>query len=195
MNRPAESELSEPTRAELAESEAPRVVLPLPEKALVLSVPVPVYNEGRTMDVLLRKVLAAPYAKQVIVVDDGSTDGTAEVLKKWEGHPQVEILQHSENCGKGVAIRTGLEHAEGRFTIIQDADLEYDPRDYPALVEPLLAGESHVVHGSRYLGKDGRVSPGGAGKRASVTPVPASLGPAGAKRPPRTADSTTALLA
>lgn len=126
---------------------------PLPSSAggRVLTVIVPAYNEVQTIDKLFRKVLAAPYDKQVIAVDDGSTDATAEILERWEGHPQVEILQHSENRGKGAAIRTALEHAEGWFTVIQDGDLEYDPRDYPALVEPLLRGEAGVVYGSRYL--------------------------------------------
>lgn len=121
----------------------------------LLTVIVPVYNEVRTIDELLRRVLAAPYQKQVVVVDDGSTDGTAEVLEKWEGHAQVELLRHSKNRGKGAAIRTGLEHAQGRFTIIQDGDLEYDPEDYPRLVEPLSSGEAQVVYGSRYLHREG----------------------------------------
>jgi dolichol-phosphate mannosyltransferase len=124
-------------------------------ETLVLTVIVPVYNEVGTIDELLRRVLAAPYNKQVIVVDDGSTDGTVELLEKWEGHPQVELLQHSKNRGKGAAIRTGLEHAEGRFTIIQDGDLEYDPEDFPRLIGPLLSGEAQVVYGSRYLRREG----------------------------------------
>jgi len=126
-----------------------------PEEPPLLSVVVPVYNERRTIDELLHRVLAAPYEKQVIVVDDGSTDGTVEMLEKWEEHPRVELLQHSKNGGKGAAIRTGLAHAEGRFTIIQDADLEYDPQDYPRVIEPLLSGEAEVVYGSRYLRKAG----------------------------------------
>jgi dolichol-phosphate mannosyltransferase len=124
-------------------------------EAPLLTVLVPVYNEVGTIDELLCRVLAAPYEKQVIVVDDGSTDGTVELLEKWEGHAQVELLQHSKNRGKGTAIRTGLEHAEGRFTIIQDGDLEYDPQDFPRLIEPLLSGEAQVVYGSRYLRREG----------------------------------------
>ncbi len=124
------------------------------QQELLLSVIVPVYNEGVTIDEILRRVLHAPYDnKQLIVVDDGSTDRTAEVLAQWEGHPQVVLLQHSENRGKGAAIRTGLEHARGRFTLIQDADLEYDPADYPRLLEPLLSGKAAVVYGSRRLGQ------------------------------------------
>lgn len=128
-------------------------------EATLLTVIVPVYNEARTIDELLRRVLAAPYAKQVVVVNDGSTDGTAGALETWRGHPQVELLQHAGNRGKGAAIRTALEHARGQFTIIQDGDLEYDPEDYPRLIEPLLAGESQVVYGSRYLGGGGGTRP------------------------------------
>ena len=119
----------------------------------LLSVIVPVFNEAATIAELLRRVLAAPYRKQVIVVDDGSSDGTTEVLEAWEGHPEVELLAHGRNRGKGAAIRTALENARGRFTIIQDADLEYDPQDYPDLIEPLLSGDAHVVYGSRSLNR------------------------------------------
>ncbi len=138
-------ETADPTMADritpaLSEQETP-----------LLTVIVPVYNEVETIDQLVRQVLAARYAKQVIIVDDGSTDGTAGVLETWAGHPQVELLRHSENRGKGAAIRTGLELARGRFTIVQDADLEYDPEDYPRLMEPLLSGAAQVVYGSRYM--------------------------------------------
>ncbi len=121
----------------------------------ILTVIVPVYNEVQTIDELLRRVVAAPYWKQVVVVDDSSTDGTVEVLEKWEDHPEVVLLQHTRNRGKGAAIRTGLEYAEGYFTVIQDADLEYDPQDYARIIEPLLSGEAEVVYGSRYLREAG----------------------------------------
>jgi len=121
-------------------------------EAIILTVIVPVYNEGTTVGELLQRVLAAPYAKQVLVIDDGSTDGTADVLNRWQGHSKVEVLRHGKNRGKGAAIRTALGRACGRFTIIQDADLEYDPADYVRLIEPLVRGEAHVVYGSRYLG-------------------------------------------
>ncbi len=117
----------------------------------LLSVIVPVYNEAATIDELLRRVVSSPVEKQVIVVDDGSTDGTLEVLERWEGHPQVELLAHARNRGKGAAMRTGLEQARGRYTLVQDADLEYDPGDYPRLLAPLLAGEADVIYGSRSL--------------------------------------------
>jgi glycosyltransferase involved in cell wall biosynthesis len=135
----------------------------------LLTVIVPVYNEAATVDALLRRVVAVPLDLQVVVVDDGSTDGTTAVLERWEDHPRVELLAHSCNRGKGAAIRTGLEHARGRYTIIQDADLEYDPDDYPRLLAPLLAGDADVVYGSRYLRRDAHTGLGAAG---AVTPRP-----------------------
>jgi len=120
-------------------------------EAPLLTVIVPVYNEAGTVDEILRRVLAAPYSKEIIVVDDGSTDGTAHALEAWTGHSQITVLKHPKNRGKGAAVRTALEHARGRFTIIQDADLEYDPQDYRRVVEPLLSGQAEVVYGSRYL--------------------------------------------
>ena len=122
-----------------------------PPEAPLLTVIVPVYNEATTVDEILRRVLAAPYSKEIIVVDDGSTDGTADALEGWKGHGQITLLEHSKNRGKGAAVRTALAHARGRFTIIQDADLEYDPQDYPQVVKPLLSGQAEVVYGSRYL--------------------------------------------
>ena len=116
-----------------------------------LSVLIPVYNEVGTVEEIVRRVMAAPYRKEIIIVDDGSTDGTAGRLQCFRGVKGVEILTHTENRGKGAAIRTALQRATGRFTIIQDADLEYDPRDYPLLIELLKRGETRVVYGSRYL--------------------------------------------
>lgn len=118
----------------------------------LLTVLVPVYNERPTIERVLQRLLEAPYAdKEIIVVDDGSDDGTAEVLQRWTDHPQILVLRHPRNRGKGAAVRTGLEHATGRFTLIQDADLEYDPADWLRLIEPLRRGEATVVYGSRYL--------------------------------------------
>jgi glycosyltransferase involved in cell wall biosynthesis len=118
---------------------------------VLLTIIVPVYNEAATVGPVLHRVLAAPYRKQVLVVDDGSTDRTGEVLKGWAAHPEVELLCHARNLGKGAAIRTALERARGLFMLIQDADLEYDPADFPRLLEPLLRGEAQAVYGSRYL--------------------------------------------
>ena len=96
----------------------------------MLSVIMPVYNEAATVNEAIRRVLAAPFEKQLIVIDDGSTDGTPSALVEWADQERVVRLRHDRNRGKGAAIRTGLVYAEGRFTVIQDADLECDPRDY-----------------------------------------------------------------
>jgi hypothetical protein len=120
----------------------------------LLSVIIPVYNEERTVDALLRRVVAGPFPhpqKEVIVVDDGSRDGTADVLARWQGRPGVVLLRHAQNRGKGAAVRTGLAQARGEITLIQDADLEYDPADYPRVLAPIRAGWAEVVYGSRYL--------------------------------------------
>ncbi|OGS39611.1 MAG: glycosyl transferase [Elusimicrobia bacterium RIFOXYD12_FULL_66_9] len=122
-----------------------------------LSVLIPVYNEKDTLLELLRRVEAAPVsvAKQVILVDDGSTDGTRELLKGLG--QRAKVILHEKNRGKGAALRTALEHATGELVIIQDADLEYDPADYPGLLAPLLDGRADVVYGSRFLGGTHRV--------------------------------------
>ena len=118
----------------------------------LLSVLVPVYNERDTLENLLRRVLAVPVDKEVIVVDDGSRDGTREVLARLAGELPIRALYHERNRGKGAAIRTALAEARGEVTIIQDADLEYDPEEYPRLLAPIVRGEANVVYGSRYLG-------------------------------------------
>ncbi len=119
---------------------------------VLLSVIVPVYNEQATIDRLIAAVFDAPYRKQIIVVDDASTDGSARLLRKWRETGQIELLSHPCNQGKGAAIRTGLARARGQFTVIQDADLEYDPQDYQHVIQPLLEGRAEVVYGSRRLG-------------------------------------------
>jgi dolichol-phosphate mannosyltransferase len=116
----------------------------------LLTVIVPVFNERATIDELLGRVLAAPHTKQVIVVDDGSTDGTSLILDRWVEKGAIELQRHPGNRGKGRAIRTALESALGRFVIVQDGDLETDPQDYAALVEPLLDGRADFVIGSRF---------------------------------------------
>ncbi len=117
----------------------------------LLTVLVPVFNEERTIASLLWSVLATPYDLQVIVVDDGSSDGTSAELEAWCDDPRLEHFAHETNRGKGAAIRTGLAKARGKFCIIQDADLEYSPLEYGRLLDPLMAGEAVVVYGSRYL--------------------------------------------
>lgn len=119
----------------------------------LLTVLIPAYNEARTIRELLGRVIAAPYDKQVIVIDDGSRDDTAGIAARWLAEQTLEeralLLRHVENRGKGAAIRTGLEHACGSITVIQDADLEYDPQDYSALVRPIWQGDAEVVYGTR----------------------------------------------
>jgi glycosyltransferase involved in cell wall biosynthesis len=114
-----------------------------------LSVLIPVYNEEETIDDLLTAVLAVPVDKEVIVVDDCSTDGSLQLLSKWED--QVRVLRHAVNRGKGAAVRTALDAATGDAVIIQDADLEYDPNDYGRLMGPIERGEAKVVYGVRSL--------------------------------------------
>ena len=118
-----------------------------------LSVIIPVYNEAATIAEIIRRVEAVQLPKELIIVDDGSTDGTRELLR--EIPPDVgTVLFHERNVGKGAAIRTALEHVTGEIVIIQDADLEYDPNDYPALVRPIVEGTAQVVYGSRVLRPD-----------------------------------------
>ncbi len=131
-----------------------------------LTVIVPAFNEVATIATVLRRVLASPVPKQIIVVDDGSRDGMNDVLRQFRDLPEVVILRHEVNRGKGRAIRTGLELAVGRFTIIQDGDLESDPAEYVKLLKPLESGEAQVVYGSRYLG--GRNQVGRASFRMGV---------------------------
>jgi len=121
-----------------------------------LSIVVPAYNERETIAKLLRRVREVHLdgvTKEIIVVDDGSQDGTWEVLEQEGREEGTKVLRHHRNQGKGAAVRTGLEQATGDIIIIQDADLEYDPADYPVLIKPILAGKAQVVYGSRFLGE------------------------------------------
>ncbi len=121
-----------------------------------LSVIIPVYNEVETLRETVERVKQAPFEKEIIVVDDCSTDGTRDVLKKME-EAGTTVLFHESNQGKGAAIRTAVPHIHGDIVIIQDADLEYDPSEYPHLIAPILAGKADVVYGSRFLGGPHRV--------------------------------------
>jgi glycosyltransferase involved in cell wall biosynthesis len=112
---------------------------------------IPVYNERATLEALLDRVLAVPVDKEVIVVDDGSTDGTRDVLADLARRRPITALFHERNRGKGAAIRTALARARGEITIIQDGDLEYDPEDFPRVIAPIVRGESNVAYGSRYM--------------------------------------------
>lgn len=114
-----------------------------------LSVVIPCFNEERTVASLVEQVLSSPVVQEVIVVDDGSTDSSRTVLAAIED-PRVKVLLHERNQGKGAALRTGFAHATSDFVIVQDADLEYDPAEYPVLLEPLLDDRADVVYGSRF---------------------------------------------
>lgn len=120
-----------------------------------LSVIVPVFNENKTMRRIIDVIRAVPVDKEILVIDDGSTDGTRETLRSWPAHPEVRVVYHDKNKGKGAAVRTGIREAKGDAVIIQDADLEYDPMDYLLLLNAMQAGGSNVVYGSRFLGKKG----------------------------------------
>jgi len=115
----------------------------------VVSVVVPVFNEAQHLDELLQAITGSHVKKEVIIVDDGSTDGTREKLLALPPSDELTILFHEKNCGKGAAIRTALQYARGEYVLIQDSDLEYDPQDYETLLRPLKAGEANVVYGVR----------------------------------------------
>lgn len=122
---------------------------------MTLSVLIPVFNERPTIATALERVLREDIVSQVIVVDDGSSDGTREILREMEPmDPRVEVLFHDRNRGKGAALRTAIGRATAPIVIIQDADLEYDPADFKAVIEPIAKGECNVVYGSRVLHPD-----------------------------------------
>lgn len=123
-----------------------------------LSVVIPVYNEADNIGEIIKRVQATKLAKEIIVVDDGSEDGTRDVLRKLDGKRKVRVVMHERNQGKGAAVVTGLQVAKGDVLLIQDADLEYNPRDYPTLLQPIEEGLADVVYGSRFLGAPHRVT-------------------------------------
>ena len=129
--------------------------------AVMLSVIMPVYNEARTISEMVARVRRAPIdlTRELIVVDDASTDATREALQKITADhgDEVRVFTHEANRGKGAAIRTGIAHARGEIILVQDADLEYDPRDYPLLLEPILEDQADVVFGNRFHGGPHRV--------------------------------------
>lgn len=120
----------------------------------LLSVIIPVYNEQSTIARVISRVAALPLNLEIIVIDDCSTDGTREILRLLSDIDSVKIILKEENQGKGAAIRTGFKAATGDFLVIQDADLEYDPRDIPQLIQPLLKSEADIVYGSRFIGDE-----------------------------------------
>ena len=123
-----------------------------------LSVVIPVYNEVNNIAEILRRVQATNLPTEIIVVDDGSQDGTRAILQQLNGNGKVRVILHERNQGKGAAVVTGMQAAQGDILLIQDADLEYDPRDYPTLLQPIQEGVAEVVYGSRFLGAPHRVA-------------------------------------
>jgi len=123
---------------------------------MLLSIVIPAYNEANFIRDVIRRVQETPYEKEIIIVDDGSVDGTRDILRGLTD-PNITVVLQEMNQGKGAALRAGFAHAKGDIVIIQDADLEYDPRDYPKLLEPILEGKADVVYGSRFLGGPHRV--------------------------------------
>jgi glycosyltransferase involved in cell wall biosynthesis len=125
-----------------------------------VSILIPVFNEAHTVEEIIRRVREADSSnleKEIILVDDASTDGTGDLLKKIAQDATIKVFSHPYNRGKGAALRTALEHATGEIILIQDADLEYDPADYPLLLKPILDGRADVVYGSRFTGGTHRV--------------------------------------
>jgi glycosyltransferase involved in cell wall biosynthesis len=124
-----------------------------------LSVIMPVYNERSTIETIIDRVNDVGLADEVIIVDDGSTDGTRDILHELSSkHENIQLILHEKNQGKGAAVRTGINAAQAELILIQDADLEYDPRDYAALLKPIEEGIADVVYGSRFLGAPRRVT-------------------------------------
>lgn len=118
-----------------------------------VSIIIPVYNEQETIAKIIKKVKSIDIDKEIIIVDDASTDSTPEILQEFQGDLDVKIITHEKNMGRGAGIKTALSRAEGYITIFQDADLELDPSNYPRLIQPILDKETEVVFGSRFLGK------------------------------------------
>lgn len=117
-----------------------------------ITVLIPAYNEVKTIQEIVKRVQKTGLASEILIVDDGSTDGTRDVLQALDVQDGVRVVYHEKNMGKGAAVRTGIKNASGDVILIQDADLEYDPRDYPAILQPLEEGLAEVVYGSRFLG-------------------------------------------
>lgn len=122
-----------------------------------LSVIIPVFNERRTIDIIIKKVRDVPIEKEIIIVDGNSYDGTKEVLKLFEDDENTLVIYQDKKEGRGSAIKEGLKHARGEIVIFQDADLELDPNDYPFLIAPIEKGEAIVVFGSRFLGQHSKM--------------------------------------
>lgn len=135
-----------------------RFVNSVKKEYMKLSVIIPIFNEKDTLKEIISRVQATGIPDEIILVDDGSSDGTTNIVKEYEGEKGFRTVIHNKNQGKGAAVRSGLNAATGDVLLIQDADLEYDPRDYPALLKPIEEGLADVVYGSRFLGGSRRVA-------------------------------------
>ena len=124
---------------------------PIAPDQVLLSVVIPVYNEECTLEMLVRKVQEEKTRKEIILVDDGSRDGSPEILARLATEPGIRAFRHEKNSGKGAALKTGFSQAKGNIVLIQDADMEYDPGEYPMLLRPIVDGKADVVFGSRFL--------------------------------------------
>ena len=122
-----------------------------------LSVIIPVYNEKNTIDEVISRVKATGFANEIVLVDDGSTDGSTEILKKYQGQEGIQVIICEQNRGKGAAVREGIKAAKSTYAIIQDADFEYDPKDYAKLMPVIESGQADVVYGSRFMSTPGQV--------------------------------------
>jgi glycosyltransferase involved in cell wall biosynthesis len=131
-------------------------IYPIPD-GFKLSVVIPVYNEKQWIREVLRRVQAVPIPKEIIVVDDCSTDGTRDILRELDGTGGLRVFYQAVNRGKGAALREAFKHAAGDVVLVQDADLEYDPAEYPRLIQPILENRADVVYGSRFIGESHRV--------------------------------------
>ena len=124
---------------------------------MILSIVIPIYNEEKTLRALIEKVMSVglqpKVQKEIILVNDGSTDGTLDILKSFEAYPVIKIIHHQQNQGKTSALISGMNQATGEIILIQDADLEYNPDYYPGLIEPIIENKSLVVYGSRFKGE------------------------------------------
>lgn len=125
----------------------------------LLSVIIPVFNEAKTIEQVVASVRATGLPLEIVLVDDGSTDGTRDLLQRLADEPDCQVIMHGNNQGKGAALKTGLAAATGDVVVIQDADMEYDPRDFRALLQPILNDDADVVYGSRFIHNDRPVSP------------------------------------
>ncbi len=154
---PSESELFEQLRRLCGASALRQLGIIEVPPGFTLSIVMPVYNEQATILEIIQRVRAVPLNKEIVIVDDGSTDGTRECLRRLDPEPDLRVLFHERNRGKGAAIRTAIQHVTGDVVIIQDADLEYDPSEYLRLIEPIVDGRADVVYGSRFSGSVARV--------------------------------------